>query len=126
MSHKIRFQLPSAAHEPLQKSFLSLRVDAGAKWGSDRDYRKEAQSDELGRSGSDPDLAPGAFIFRERPMGRSGVPLEIADTHTTPWLVKIGHEMESIDSGGKRIEPARRAYSTRKSLRSFIAVYSQR
>ena len=39
--------------------------DTGAKWGSDRDYRKEAQSDEFGRSGSDPDLAPGAFIFWE-------------------------------------------------------------
>jgi hypothetical protein len=40
--------------------------DAGAKLGSERDYRKEAQSDEFGRSGSDPNLAPGAFIFWER------------------------------------------------------------
>ena len=38
--------------------------DAGAKLGSDRDYRKETQSDEFGRSGFDPNLAPGAFIFR--------------------------------------------------------------
>ena len=37
--------------------------DAGAKLGSDRDYRKEARSDDFGRSGSDPNLAPGAFIF---------------------------------------------------------------
>ena len=35
----------------------------GAKWGSDRDYRKEAQSDECGRLCSDPNLAPGASIF---------------------------------------------------------------
>ena len=40
--------------------------DTGAKWGSDRDYRKEAQSDEFGRSRSDPDLAPGAAVFWER------------------------------------------------------------
>jgi hypothetical protein len=40
--------------------------DTGAKLGSDRDYRKEAQSDEFGRSGSDPNLAPGAAIFWER------------------------------------------------------------
>ena len=37
--------------------------DAGAKWGSDRDYRKEAQSAEFGRSCSDPNLVSGAFIF---------------------------------------------------------------
>ena len=37
--------------------------DTGAKWGSDRDYRKEAQSNEFGRSRSDPDLVPGATIF---------------------------------------------------------------
>ena len=37
--------------------------DTGAKSVSDRDYRKEAQSDEFGRSGSDPNLAPAAFIF---------------------------------------------------------------
>ena len=37
--------------------------DAGAKLGSDRDYRKETQSDEFGRSCSDPNLVPGAFIF---------------------------------------------------------------
>ena len=29
----------------------------------DRDYRKEAQSDEFGRSGSDPDMGFGAAIF---------------------------------------------------------------
>ena len=37
--------------------------DAGAKLGSDRDYRKETQSGEFGRSGSDPNLVAGAFIF---------------------------------------------------------------
>ena len=37
--------------------------DAGAKLGSDRDCRKEAQSDEFGRSCSDPNLVPGEFIF---------------------------------------------------------------
>ena len=30
--------------------------DTGAKLGSDRDYRKETQSDEFGRSRSDPNL----------------------------------------------------------------------
>ena len=37
--------------------------DAKPKWGSDRDYRKETQSDEFGRSCSDPDLGLGALIF---------------------------------------------------------------
>ena len=37
--------------------------DTKAKWGSDRDYRKEAQSDEFGRSCSDPNLGSEAFIF---------------------------------------------------------------
>ena len=45
--------------------------DTGAKLGSDRDYRKEAQSDEFGRSCSDPNLVPGACIFFGR-MGRAG------------------------------------------------------
>jgi hypothetical protein len=37
--------------------------DAKPKSGSDRDYRKAEQSDEFGRSGSDPDLGLGALIF---------------------------------------------------------------
>ena len=38
-------------------------IDTKPKLGSDRDYRKEAQSDEFGRSGSDSDLGLGAVIF---------------------------------------------------------------
>ena len=77
MSHKVRFQLPSAAQEPLQKSFLSLRVDAGAKWGADRDCRKEAQSDEFGRSGSDHRFGSRGVLFLGADHGL--VPIEFQE-----------------------------------------------
>ena len=37
--------------------------DAGAELGSDRDYRKETQSDDFGRSCLDHNLVPGVYFF---------------------------------------------------------------